>query len=299
MDETNKRIAANIKGLRNAMRESQMDLAASLGLSGPSTISMYESGKRIPDLETLSKIAGHFRIAVDELVNNDYSEASVLRERHVSIEEYTDALKKILPIAYSDEAMEKDTVFARTYKAHLNLIDAIKMQDEAGIVKYLEACDKGYEKSIKERKTIESVANRLWIEFFYGMISQHTALFEYNPDVAKRDNTLRENMIVFFLKHFDDEEATERIEESKKERKRYFKGMNRIILQSIKILKCSKKWAPLADYYLALYYLYDMAGNGLNETMNVSIGRELMNGLRKLENPYVEEFENLAESYYE
>lgn len=57
------------------MREnlSQSELAAKLGIS-PSTISMYEVGKREPDFETEEKIADYFNTDLNTLRGRDIEE---------------------------------------------------------------------------------------------------------------------------------------------------------------------------------------------------------------------------------
>lgn len=56
-----------IKELRNEKDISQRDLAKIINLS-PSTIAMYETGKRKPDTDTLQRIADYFNVSVDYLL---------------------------------------------------------------------------------------------------------------------------------------------------------------------------------------------------------------------------------------
>ena len=62
----------NIRTLRNYYNESREELAEILGFE-LSTISNYELGYRVPDEDTLKKIAKHFNISVDVLMNEDVS----------------------------------------------------------------------------------------------------------------------------------------------------------------------------------------------------------------------------------
>lgn len=55
------------KELRTMMKWTQTETAAKLGCS-KSTISMYESGSREPDYETLEKIADLFNVDIDYLI---------------------------------------------------------------------------------------------------------------------------------------------------------------------------------------------------------------------------------------
>lgn len=60
-------IKARLKELRNEKGLNQRELAAALNLS-PSTIGMYETGQRVPDAETLNRIADFFNTSVDYLI---------------------------------------------------------------------------------------------------------------------------------------------------------------------------------------------------------------------------------------
>lgn len=66
-------VADNIKTLRISKDLTQKDLADLLGVV-PSTIGMYEQGRRIPDLEAIIKLAGIFEISTDSLLGVDTNE---------------------------------------------------------------------------------------------------------------------------------------------------------------------------------------------------------------------------------
>lgn len=59
--------ADRLKELRCENDMNQSDLAKIIGVS-PSTIGMYEQGRRTPDLEVLSKIANYFQVSMDYLL---------------------------------------------------------------------------------------------------------------------------------------------------------------------------------------------------------------------------------------
>ncbi len=58
-----------LKKLRKKMKLTQTALAGKLGVS-PSTIGMYEQGRREPDSRMLIKIANFFGVSVDYLINS-------------------------------------------------------------------------------------------------------------------------------------------------------------------------------------------------------------------------------------
>ena len=56
------------------------------------------------------------------------------------------------------------------------------------------------------------------------------------------------------------------------------------------ILKKSAKWCDLADYYLALQYVYNIIDNDLSDNLNSRIGGEMLKVFYSVENKYAEEF---------
>lgn len=66
-------LSYRIAFLRKKYHMSQSQLAAALNIS-PSTLGMYEQGRRIPSLETIVKIADLFCVSLDYLINGrEYS----------------------------------------------------------------------------------------------------------------------------------------------------------------------------------------------------------------------------------
>ena len=65
-------LGRNIKSLRTAYGETQLELALAVGLDSPNAIANYEKGDRKPKSEIRSRIAAHFRITEEELANSDF-----------------------------------------------------------------------------------------------------------------------------------------------------------------------------------------------------------------------------------
>ncbi|CAB1242374.1 Transcriptional regulator [Clostridiaceae bacterium BL-3] len=79
-----------LKKLRTDKNMTQQELAKILKISS-STIGMYEQNRRSPDIETLKKIAQHFNVSVDYLLDNTDTRES---EIEINIpKEYTDKYK--------------------------------------------------------------------------------------------------------------------------------------------------------------------------------------------------------------
>lgn len=66
------KIGINIRNLRKAYGETQKELGNIIGVAD-TTISMYESGTNIPDMETLQMLAEHYLITVEALLSDDFS----------------------------------------------------------------------------------------------------------------------------------------------------------------------------------------------------------------------------------
>ena len=70
--EFGKRVGENIRKLREGNHETQAQLADFIGY-GTTTIANYESGIRLPDIETAYRIAKHYHVSLDELVTERIS----------------------------------------------------------------------------------------------------------------------------------------------------------------------------------------------------------------------------------
>lgn len=60
-------LSDRLTALRKGKGYSQSQLAQELNLS-PSTVGMYEQGRRVPDLDTLIALAKLYRISLDYLI---------------------------------------------------------------------------------------------------------------------------------------------------------------------------------------------------------------------------------------
>jgi transcriptional regulator with XRE-family HTH domain len=58
-----------LKKLREEKGLTQSELGKELGIS-PSTVGMYEQGRRVPDVPTLKKMSAFFNVSIDYLLEN-------------------------------------------------------------------------------------------------------------------------------------------------------------------------------------------------------------------------------------
>lgn len=69
-----------LKELRQKRNITQWQLAEGLNLS-PSSITMYENGRRLPDIPTIINIAKYFNVSVDYLIgNSDIPNTNIIDE---------------------------------------------------------------------------------------------------------------------------------------------------------------------------------------------------------------------------
>lgn len=57
-----------LEQMRKSKNKSQIELARALNVSNI-TISRWESGKQLPDIETVIKIAAYFDCSIDDIIN--------------------------------------------------------------------------------------------------------------------------------------------------------------------------------------------------------------------------------------
>ncbi len=91
---------SQLKKLRKANKITQKELAQDLGLA-QTTIANYENGSRFPNQETLVKIANHFDVSLDYLINNKISQPATIGK---SKQELSELIKKDPHFQKNEEA---------------------------------------------------------------------------------------------------------------------------------------------------------------------------------------------------
>lgn len=98
-----------IRSKRETLGMKQGELARKVGVAVP-TISLYEAGKRTPDLETLRKIAGAINTNLASLIRVEVPENSLevaLRAENLTGEDI-DKIKAFIDYVKHKKEMEKD-----------------------------------------------------------------------------------------------------------------------------------------------------------------------------------------------
>lgn len=275
----------NIKHLRTVYGETQLELSLAIGLDSPNTISNYEKGKRCPEPEIRKKIAAHFRITEDELVNSDFSYLKIPTTFVNDKKSMVDLTLLILPIIRTEESM-KDTDFQKAYEAHMRAVETMKAGKSFSDTDY-EICFDCYQNSYDKNGTTESVANILWwllmIEF--GLKNQW--MIEGAKALAEKNINGNQFIKNYYLKDMSETFSDTNEQPISMGEMSDFEG---IIVETLRELKSDSVYSELADYYIALRYSFGCIDNDLTDEMNRSIGNEMMLTFAQLGNHYAKTF---------
>lgn len=280
------RLGLNIRALRNTYGETQEELGAAINLE-KNTVSSYENGKREPSREILSDIAKHYMFSVEELTSSDLTGIGKL---NIDKNAFWRNIDIVFPLIKSDAAM-KNEHFHKAYISHMELFDelhnvSLEKMDNVDVCydEYLEAYD-------EEGAKVEAAGN------FLGLWYLMTTMIRLTPEMLKRKPAV-------ILKVAEEDKATREVLE---ESDSTFEDDSKEILESLdapeivemlnemKItLKRSRMWADLADYYLALDYVYHNVKNGLEWDFNRRIGMEMLDAFASVGNIYAKRFIKLG-----
>lgn len=284
MASDNIQIGKNIRDLRKATKETQQELGKAIGVEH-NTISMYESGKRQPDLESLQAMAAHYGFPVDRLLYDDFSEVD-LNIDGLTWEKAMSVMESMFPIVCSDKAMQ-DEHFAKGHAYTIRIRNTIGKSGSTVMRSMLERALAAYQDSLSQSGTVESAANMLWLIFvcFSLLPDEHS---EKIGEAVLFGKALEKDFVKKYVLK-DAHPVSKRNEDNKKA---YIQESYESTLGLIKVLKESEQYADLADYYLALRYVVGMAENDYTDDLNKTIGMEMMTSLMALGNPYAVEFIN-------
>jgi len=275
----------NIKGLRMSMGESQSDLAAAIGVSA-GTIGNYESGTRFPKPEVLIKLASHFQVTSDALLLDNLSSLPEMGNRVIKEDDYVSYMEKLFPLICTPSALENEN-FRRAYEIHKDFCDCLIQSKDFDDNK-IELCMELYT-SARNEGIIEGSANYLWWAMFLGMavVVCNPYLME-NADLFNNKEVKWKDVInAGLLPKFGVDASPEYDREHEETRLAFLEEYENEILLNINLLKRSKSYSDLGDYYIVMQYLFNLVSNSNKRATNISIGFELMRYFRKFKNPYL------------
>ena len=288
MEHTYAKLGWNIKCLREAYRESEEHLAYSVGVTRQA-ICNYENGTRIPARDTVVKLAKHFNITENELINGDYSGMKYPGRNIDDINAAKAAVDVILPLVSSENAFMNrafKTAFASHQAIYAGLKSGIAVSDPEQ-----EKCLQLYEEALDGGVT-EAAANILWWIMFWGMGYSDYEKLDGFEDLQNRRISGEEFLRRYYLQNCDDESSkiTPEIAEIRRERRQYLRESEGNIQILLQVLKRDPQYSDLADYYLALRYLRGVVYNNNSDVLNKAIGEEMMVAFSLWNNKYVLNF---------
>jgi len=289
MSRSNVEIGRNIRDLRNGFGETQEELGNILG-RGKTAISMFESGERQIDNKDIQKIAFHYGIPIDALLNGDFSNFK-LNEAFFTDENLFSYMVESFPYVYSEKAM-KDPYFAQGYYMTEEIMAETRNSGVFLVDTYIDALE-AYYLSVELSKTTESAVNILCLTY-----SNFVSICDYYDN--KFADTVADGMIADkrFLPKYLLKDESDANEEATKVKKDYAEDVNADILEFIELAKRTKKYADIADYYLALGYVCGLFDSEYGEIFNKGIGSVMMSSFAKIGNKYAKRYLEYLDKAY-
>lgn len=277
-------LASNLKHLRKSYGETQEELAKALYLE-KNTISQYENGSRKPVEETLKGIAKRYGVTIDSLLYEDLSFFPDITAYYSNIDTNSLTTARIYPIYKLDKRFDTKTI--RAFEAHKQLLfGSSEEKDEVDIDLIVDAYDEAYEKfDIDSDEFLVIAVNSLslYMFLFSSIINEESG--KQLKDFVLKDKRSKKEISSFVLNivlpNFNDNEIRT---------PQFKRDINEFFLYLIEILKETRKYSKVADYYFALRYMFNLVDNDYDYATNQLIGSELITGLSRLNNPYAKRF---------
>ena len=294
------RLAMNIWSLRKAYREKQSDLGEAVDTADggitQQAISKIEHGKGKVTRETLDKLAEHFMVSTEELLNDDFS--GVLRI-NPDIEKMRASFRVIFPVVSTDASL-KDEFFRKGVEAHEALYNCLSTAYPNGdqFNTLYDVAIEAYSE-VGEAAEEDACANILALTFLlFSSISSVLDMMAYSSKAAPIKLLCGidpgfKHVVEQSRRKVEDDPSMER---ERRAVVREIKNgeIGKTITELITRLKESSRLSYLADYYLALRFFYDLVSNGLPVIFNRRIGLEMLSAFEDLGNPAAIQFTRLC-----
>lgn len=275
----------NLAYLRNAYHQSQGDLAHEINIAS-GAIGNYESGRNYPAPEILSKIANYYHVSEEQLIHGDFKNFSL---EFLPLDDAATAQQFFLvlfPLACSSRALE-DNNFKKAYSAHCEFLRLTFNQEsqESDIPDKIMDDIFLYYDSIEESRTPESGINYASFFILFTFLMSNDRLLE-GVDAYKKNRVSKKD----FLKRYFLGNVPQPDSETDVISNEDISELDRDIIRALKIGKRSTSCYDLADFYLALKYIYGIVSNGNRKVINTEIGTEMMQAFAQLGNKYAIRF---------
>ncbi len=284
-------LGINIATLRQIHNESQEELGFAIGVS-KSAIANYETGQRIADRDVLRAIAKHYNLTVSRLINGDFSKVSVKNDLLINDTENREMiLGNLLPIIYSDVSM-KNKHFKKAYKLHTEIFESVCSCYTPNL-SVVEECTALYQKAVEEN-VYDACANLLWWPMYMLIGTSGISKILLNQDdLLSKQATVEDAYKSAFMFDVDDV-IDEELEKTKKE---LIENYYLEIIQELYYLKNVGDigLCEIADYYIALGYLFNIFRSKLTNAESRLVGQEMLRMCLIMKNQYAEAYYSLNE----
>ena len=278
-------LAKNIKSLRTAYGETQLELALSIGIESPNAIANYEKGERSPKPEIRKKVASHFRVTEDELLHTDLSNLRFSPNAFNDKENMVEMTLLMFPVLSSEDAL-KNNSFHKAYDAHMRAIESMKAGKEYSETD-VDICFDLYSDAAEKDDIPEAAANLLWWLLIFEISMKNQWMLKIAKGLDNSSGKSNELLKSYYLRDMSEDAADSEAPEIEQSEMDDFDEAIKEILKEIKQDSCL---SSLADYYLALRYSLGCINNELTEDMNRAIGNEMMWAFAELGNVYAKRF---------
>jgi len=282
-----KKLGENIKNLRKFYRESQEDLAKSVGETR-AAVCNYEKGVRIPKRDILFNIANHYKISIDELISCNFQSDKNIR--NIGINDASvikNTIETLFPVICSDTAL-KNAEFKKAHMLHTKLID--DLQNRNFELYGFDECISLYKKSA-DNGCLESSANFIWWNFLILLLCSFiNGKVLNNMDFFNCHNLNIDNRIKNDILPASDDEQTEEEQEFIQSINEYINENKVDICVNVYKLKNSKEYSDLGDYYLAWCYKVGVLGEPYSLEMRNAIGDSMLSAFSIMQNKYAKKF---------
>lgn len=285
------KLGINIYTLRKAYKKTQLEMANDLNIKD-NTISQYENGVQIPERDILLKIAKYFKVTENELIYGDFSSYEKINFSKITNETINrKVFESMFPIISCKKAL-KNNKFKEAYEINLKVFKDFldgKVEEETvnKAYKMIEIYNQAYKQGV-----VEGIANILCWDMLEGYL-----MWMYNPyyeDMIDIFSSFNEKQLIdLFALNLQSEEYFEKNKEYEKERIQYIKETEKNFYKNVAILKYSKDYADLADYYISFRYMLGLYDNLLTFEMNRTIGIEIANLFDILGNKYIKKIKSV------
>lgn len=281
-----------LKKLRKLHGETQEELAAAIGLT-KNAICNYESGYRTPNMIEMRKIAKHFNMTLHALLRGDYMDANLPKDLPIDDLEFQGyAFNAFFPYVWLEEDL-KNVDYQRAFDSSEELVQLMFDQSDSFDWSQIEKCVELHEKAA-ENGALSAYAGLLWLAAIQSyLISMCGTKLEELLSDTSTDANYKDLFKAYFLSSITDKIDNE-LEQEKTE---MMTKLRREIFKNIYYLKNAdiSDLSSLADYYLAISYLFNLLENGLSREENCLIGSQMLLMCRILQNEYAIDFMKISE----